>query len=97
MDLISREFFLMEQEGFEVNPKLKVSVLHLVASHHGLLAYGSPKVPLMRESVALHMIDGIDAKMAICEKAFKSGIDESGMSSWVKEMEGPLYAPSPAK
>lgn len=92
MDLVSKEFFLMEQEGLVVDPKLKAAVLHLIASHHGLMAYGSPRVPLMREAVALNMIDGVDAKLAICDSAIKKGIDGAGLTSWVKELEGPLYA-----
>lgn len=36
---------------------------HCVLSHHGLLAYGSPVMPLIKEAEIIHMIDNIDAKM----------------------------------
>lgn len=69
----------------------KMALLHLIASHHGLLEYGSPKVPLMREAIAFHLVDMLDSKMAICNKVLKQGIDPGGLSDWVKEIGGPLY------
>ncbi len=70
----------------------RMALLHLVASHHGLLEYGSPKVPLMREAIAFHLIDMLDAQMAICARALKKGVDDLGLTEWVKELGGPLYA-----
>jgi 3'-5' exoribonuclease len=43
--------------------KLRTLVLHMIASHHGELAYGSPKVPLFPEAMLLHHLDNIDSKM----------------------------------
>lgn len=44
-------------------PKLKLLVEHLIASHHGELEYGSPKVPVFLEAMLLHHIDNLDSKM----------------------------------
>jgi 3'-5' exoribonuclease len=44
-------------------PKLRVLVEHLIVSHHGELAYGSPKVPLFPEALLLHHLDNLDSKM----------------------------------
>lgn len=44
-------------------PKLKLLVEHLVASHHGELEYGSPKVPVFLEAMLLHHLDNLDSKM----------------------------------
>lgn len=79
-----------EVENFE--PKLKMTILHLMASHHGTLAWGSPRVPLMKEAIAFHLIDSLDAKLATCDKAMKKGISAEGMTEWVKELEGPLFS-----
>jgi 3'-5' exoribonuclease len=38
-------------------------LLHLISSHHGELAFGSPVVPKTPEASALHYIDNFDAKM----------------------------------
>lgn len=48
-------------EGF---PKeLSTQLKHMILSHHGELAYGSPKKPELIEAIALHYIDNIDAKI----------------------------------
>src|SRR5580698_1780268 len=44
-------------------PKLRDLLLHLIASHHGELAFGSPKVPLFPEAMLLHHLDNLDSKM----------------------------------
>ena len=36
----------------------------MVISHHGEYEYGSPKLPMTLEAVALHHLDNLDAKMA---------------------------------
>jgi 3'-5' exoribonuclease len=44
-------------------PKLRTLVQHLILSHHGSLAFGSPKLPMFPEAVVLHYLDDLDAKM----------------------------------
>lgn len=36
---------------------------HLILSHHGEYEFGSPKLPMFPEAVALHLIDNLDAKL----------------------------------
>jgi len=36
---------------------------HLVLAHHGEHAFGSPKLPMTAEAIALHHLDNIDAKL----------------------------------
>lgn len=43
-------------------------IKHLVASHHGRLDFGSPKVPMTAEAVALHFLDNLDAKLAALDQ-----------------------------
>ena len=50
---------------------LRLHLEHMIVSHHGQLEFGSPKVPLTLEAIALHHIDNLDAKMA----AFTNIID----------------------
>lgn len=45
---------------------------HMLLSHHGKLEYGSPVLPLTREALLLSMIDDMDAKMVMLEKAFET-------------------------
>ena len=35
----------------------------MILSHHGELAFGSPKIPLFPEALLLHLLDNMDSKM----------------------------------
>ena len=59
--LVSRK--IQEVPGFP--PRLEVLVEHMILSHHGELAYGSPKVPLFAEALLLHHLDNLDSKMEV--------------------------------
>ncbi len=51
----------------------EVTILsHLVLSHHGDPEYGACVYPLTREALLLSMIDDMDAKMKVLDKAFKN-------------------------
>lgn len=51
-------------EKIELFPEeLKNLLLHIILSHHGEQAWGSPKRPMCLEAVALHYIDNLDAKL----------------------------------
>lgn len=69
----------------------KIAILHLVASHHGLLAYGSPKVPMMREAIAFHLVDMLDSKLAICARVLKKGTNDLGLSEWSKYLDSFIW------
>ncbi len=43
---------------------LVTEIKHLVISHHGEYEYGSPKLPMTPEAIALHLLDNLDAKLA---------------------------------
>jgi 3'-5' exoribonuclease len=44
-------------------PRLRTLVEHLILSHHGEMAFGSPKLPMFPEALLLHHIDNLDSKM----------------------------------
>ena len=48
-----------------------LSLLHMVASHHGLLEYGAMTTPATIEAQALHLIDTMDARLYQFEDAYK--------------------------
>jgi 3'-5' exoribonuclease len=52
-----------EQTGQAVPPKLVNHLRHLIVSHHGDYEFGSPKLPMTVEAVALHLLDTLDARM----------------------------------
>ena len=65
---------------------------HLILSHHGEYAYGSPRLPQTAEAFALHYADNIDAKMAQNRSLFEE-LDEgeSGWSPYQKTLERQLF------
>lgn len=44
-------------------PKLRRLVEHMVLSHHGRYEFGSPKLPMFPEALALSYIDDLDSKL----------------------------------
>ncbi len=72
-------------------PRLRALVEHLVASHHGTLEYGSPKVPMMAEAMLLHHLDNLDSKMETVRSAVER--DKLAAGSWtvfIPSIERPL-------
>ncbi len=51
-------------------PRLKMLVLHMILSHHGKLEFGSPKLPMIPESLVLNFLDDLDAKMQAMQSEF---------------------------
>lgn len=49
--------------GESVPEELVLRIKHMIVSHHGQYEYGSPKLPMTLEAVALHQLDNLDAKM----------------------------------
>lgn len=62
----------------EISDELKITseipmlLEHMILSHHGKLEYGSPILPSTREAYILSMIDELDSKMMIIEKAYNN-------------------------
>ena len=59
--------------------ELLLRLKHLILSHHGESQYGSPKVPMTPEAVALHAIDLMDSRIHI---AVREVTDDRGQSAW---------------
>lgn len=53
---------------------------HMVLSHHGTYEFGSPKLPMTPEAIALHQIDNLDAK--VHEFTREISEDPNGTSSF---------------
>lgn len=59
---------------------LRLQLEHLIVAHHGLLEYGSPRIPQTLEAVALHHIDNLDAKLTSYTSIIET--DVSTDSNW---------------
>ena len=73
----------------ELNIKSEVPVLleHMVLSHHGQLEFGSPILPLTKEALLLSMIDNLDSKMLVLEKAYE-GIAPGEFTQKIYPLDG---------
>jgi 3'-5' exoribonuclease len=56
--------------------KLRMLVLHMILSHHGKLEFGSPKLPMIPESLVLNFLDDLDAKMQAMQSEFERSVRE---------------------
>lgn len=54
------------------NEDVRLHLLHLVASHHGELQFGSPVTPRTPEAWALHYVDNLDAKFEMLTAAYQT-------------------------
>ena len=73
-------------------PELAEHLRHLIASHHGEYAFGSPKRPKTAEALALHFLDDFDAKMAMYREILAAGTsDGSNFSPYNRLLERFLY------
>jgi 3'-5' exoribonuclease len=53
---------------------------HMILSHHGSYEFGSPKLPMTQEAIALHHLDNLDAKINEFMSLIES--DPNSQSSW---------------
>jgi len=70
-------------------PRLKTLVLHMILSHHGKLEFGSPKLPIIPESLMLSFLDDLDAKMMAVQMEFEKGAREGRPAD---ELTGRVWA-----
>ncbi|GAB3060589.1 3'-5' exoribonuclease YhaM [Virgibacillus ainsalahensis] len=66
--MMVEEIGLMAKE-LQIEGEEVLILQHLVLSHHGKAEWGSPTPPLVREAEILHLIDLIDAKMNMMNRA----------------------------
>ena len=55
---------IIQQDGQPFPERLLMELKHMIVSHHGEYEYGSSKLPMTLEAVALHYLDNLDAKLA---------------------------------
>jgi 3'-5' exoribonuclease len=69
--------------------RLRTLVLHMILSHHGKLEFGSPKLPMIPEALALNFIDDLDAKMRAVQTEFERSAREGKAAD---ELTGKVWA-----
>lgn len=69
-----------ELTGEPFPTELTLRLKHLILSHHGTHEFGSPRLPMTPEAIALHHIDNLDAKIHNFVREIRD--DQQGTSSW---------------
>jgi len=81
---------LMMNESFP--RELELRIKHMILSHHGSYAHGSPRLPMTPEAAVLHQIDNLDAKAYEFVHTIEN--DPNGESHWtpyLPRIERKLY------
>jgi 3'-5' exoribonuclease len=61
-------------------PELLLRLKHMIVSHHGTYEFGSPKLPMTPEAIALHYLDNLDAKVHSFTRDIRE--DRNSTSAW---------------
>ena len=69
-----------------ISDELTYHLEHLIVSHHGLMEYGSPRLPVTLEALVLHHLDNLDAKIASYVNIIES--DVSARGNWTNYHPG---------
>jgi 3'-5' exoribonuclease len=72
-------------------PELEQAVLHIILSHHGSLAHGSPVVPCTREAALVHAIDSLGAQLGSFDRLEKQLPAGEQWSGYDKALGGGAY------
>ncbi|MGF1583623.1 MAG: 3'-5' exoribonuclease YhaM family protein [Gemmataceae bacterium] len=60
--------------------ELLLRIKHMILSHHGTYEFGSPKLPMTPEAIALHYLDNLDAKVHTFTRDIREDANQS--SPW---------------
>lgn len=66
--------------GETLDPDLVLRLKHMIISHHGSYEFGSSRLPMTVEAIALHYIDNLDAKLHEFSRTIAD--DPDGQSRW---------------
>src|SRR5205814_1679631 len=78
--------------------ELLLRLKHLILSHHGSYEFGSPKLPMTPEAIALHYLDNFDAKLHAFTREIRE--DANAGSSWTpfnQALDRRLFKGTPKK
>lgn len=83
---------IVEEEGkkLSISGEKLTLLVHMILSHHGELEFGSPKVPMTAESVVLHHMDDVDAKLN-CLKNYLDLTEDESFTTKIPWMSGAMF------
>jgi 3'-5' exoribonuclease len=95
--ILDRKLKEVERLSGEPLPdELALRLKHMIVSHHGQYEYGSPKLPMTLEAVALHHLDNLDAKVHSFEQLMRDDPNvESGWTNYNQSLGRKLFKGTP--
>ncbi len=73
-----------------INSEIPTLLEHMILSHHGQMEFGSPVLPLTREALLLSIVDSLDSKMLILDKAYE-GINNGEFTQKIFPLDGRMF------
>lgn len=81
-----------ELSGEPVPEETALRLKHMIVSHHGEYEFGSPKLPMTLEALALWYLDNLDAKLAAFQSLIESDPNvEGSFTSYHANLRRKLY------
>jgi 3'-5' exoribonuclease len=71
---------VVRQTGQPFPKETALRLKHMILSHHGSYEFGSPKLPMTPEAIALHHLDNLDAKVHEFARSIQD--DPNSGSNW---------------
>jgi len=94
LEVLHVDRIISEIDGFP--SELRKHLLHILLSHHGEYAYGSPRRPKTPEAMLVHLVDNMDSRMAGMFEAINAdGDSDEAWSSLSKMLERNIYRRRP--
>lgn len=87
--LMSAEVEVVARE-LAIDGEVKTLLQHMILSHHGRPEWGSANVPQLPEAEMLFLIDNIDARMNMFEKAF-DGVEPGTFTERIMALENRAF------
>jgi 3'-5' exoribonuclease len=76
--------------------ELLLRLKHMILSHHGSYEFGSPKLPMTPEAIALHHLDNFDAKLHRFTRLIREdGNDGSSWTPYDQSLDRRLFKGGP--
>lgn len=81
VDMLDEKIQSAAKQSGEAFPEdLSVRLKHMIVSHHGQYEFGSPKLPMTLEAIALHHLDNLDARMHCAQQMIEEDVNTD--SQW---------------
>lgn len=77
-------------KALKIESEVPTLLQHMILSHHGQYEFGSPVLPLTREALILSIVDSLDSKMVILDKAYE-GVAPGEFTQKIFPLDGRMF------